>query len=57
MKNHFRGKVNGQWSASGTDEKGRRWFAWVNNGWIFLLSGIDKEHLSKAVDAFKYVSK
>ena len=57
MKNHFRGKINGQWSASGTDEKERRWFAWVNDGWIFLLSGTDKEHLSKAVDAFKYVSK
>ena len=57
MKNHFRGNINGKWSASGTDEKGRRWFAWANNSWIFLLSGSDKEHLSKAIDAFKYVSK
>jgi len=57
MKNHSRGNINGKWSASGTDEKGRRWFGWVNNGWIFLLSGTDKEHLSRAVDSFKYISK
>jgi hypothetical protein len=57
MKNHFRGNVNGKWSASGTDENGRRWFAWANNSWIFLISGSDKDHLSKAIDAFKYVSK
>jgi hypothetical protein len=57
MKNHFRGNVNGRWSASGTDEKGRRWFGWVNNGWIFLLSGSDKDNLKKAIDAFKYISK
>lgn len=57
MKNHFRGNINGRWSASGTDENGRKWFAWANNSWIFLLSGSDKENLSKAIDAFKYVSK
>ncbi len=57
MKNHFRGKINGKWSASGTDENGRKFFAWVNKGWIFMLNGVDKEHLSQAIDAFKYVSK
>lgn len=57
MKNHFRGNINGKWSASGTDENGRRWFAWANHSWIFLISGSDKDHLSKAIDAFKYVSK
>lgn len=56
MKNHYRGNVNGKWSASGTDENGRKWFAWVNNSWIFILSGNDKENLMKAVDAFKYVA-
>ena len=57
MKNHFRGNINGKWSASGTDEKGRKWFAWANDSWIFLLSGSDKGYLSKAIDAFKYISK
>ncbi|MBT8379088.1 MAG: hypothetical protein KJN64_07650 [Ignavibacteria bacterium] len=57
MKNHFRGNINGRWTASGTDENGRRWFAWVNNSWIFLVSGSDKENLSNAIAAFKYVSK
>jgi len=57
MKNHFRGNINGSWSASGTDENGRRWYGWVNNGWIFLLSGSDKDNLGKAIDAFKYISK
>ncbi|MHA1988986.1 MAG: hypothetical protein ACW98D_20390 [Promethearchaeota archaeon] len=57
MKNHFRGNINGKWNASGTDEKGRKWIAWVNNNWIFIISGIDGENLSKAMDAFKYVSK
>ncbi len=56
MKNHFRGKVNGKWSASGTDEDGSKWFAWVNNNWIFVMSGSDKENLMKAIESFKYVS-
>ena len=57
MKNHFRGNINGKWSASGTDNNGRKWFAWVNNRWIFQVSGVDKDNLSKAVDAFKYVAE
>jgi hypothetical protein len=57
MKNHFRGNINGRWRASGTDENGRNWFAWANGKWIFLISGSDKENLSNAIDAFKYVSK
>ena len=57
MKNHFRGKINGKWRASGTDEDGRKYYAWVNKGWIFMLSGVDNEHLSKAIDAFKYASE
>ena len=56
MKNHYRGQVNGNWSASGTDEHGRKWFAWVNNSWAFVISGSDKENLMKAIDAFKYVA-
>lgn len=56
MKNHFRGKINGKWRASGTDENGRSYFSWVNGGWIFSLSGSDKENLARAIDAFKYVS-
>jgi len=57
MKNHFRGNINGKWSASGTDENGKKWFAWVNNRWIFQISGADKDYLMKAVDAFKYVAE
>ena len=57
MKNHFRGNINGSWSASGTDQNGRKWFAWVNNRWIFQISGADKDHLTKAIDAFKYVTE
>jgi len=57
MKNHFRGNINGKWSASGTDEKGRKWFGWVNNRWIFLLSGSNKENLAKAIDEFKFISE
>ena len=57
MKNHFRGNINGRWRASGTDESGRKWFAWANGKWIFLISGSNKENLSKGIDAFKYVSK
>jgi len=56
MKNHTRGKVNGKWSASGTDNEGRKWFAWVNNSWVFVMSGSDKGNLMKAIDAFKYVA-
>lgn len=57
MKNHFRGKINGRWRASGTDENGRKYFAWVNNAWIFAVSGTDKENFSSAIDAFNFVSK
>jgi len=56
MKNHYRGQVNGKWSASGTDSDGRKWFAWVNNSWIFVMSGSDKGNLMKAIDAFNYVA-
>jgi len=56
MKNHFRGNVNGKWSASGTSDDGRKWFAWVNNSWIFVMSGSDKGNLMKAIEAFKYVA-
>lgn len=57
MKNHFRGSVNGKWTASGTDEKGRKWYGWVNNNWVFLLNGSDKKHFKMAIDAFKYVEE
>jgi len=48
--------LNGKWSASGTDSDGRKWFAWVNNSWIFVMSGSDKGDLMKAIDAFNYVA-
>jgi len=57
MKNHFRGSSNGKWSASGTDEKGRKWYGWVNNNWVFLLNGSDAKYFKMAIDAFEYVEE
>jgi len=57
MKNHFRGNVNGKWTASGTDEKGRKWYGWANNNWVFLLNGTDTKYFKMAIDAFKYVEE
>jgi hypothetical protein len=57
MKNHFRGSVNGKWSANGTDENGRKWYGWVNNNWVFLLNGSDTKYFKMAIDAFKYVEE
>ena len=57
MKNHFRGNVNGKWRASGTDEKGRKWYGWVNNNWVFLLNGSDIKYFKMAIDAFNFVEE
>lgn len=57
MKNHFRGNVNGKWSANGTDEKGRKWYGWVNDNWVFLLNGSDTKYFKMAIDAFEYVEE
>lgn len=57
MKNHFRGKINGRWRASGTEESGRKWFGWVNDNWVFLINGLDKEYFKMAIDAFKFIEE
>ncbi len=57
MKNHFRGNINGKWSASGTDDNGRKWYAWVNQSWIFMISGSDGKNFKSAIAAFKYVEE
>ena len=57
MKNHFRGNVNGKWSANGTDEKGRKWYGWVNNNWVFLLNGSDIKYFKMAIDAFNFIEE
>ena len=57
MKNHFRGNINGNWRASGTDENGRKWYGWVNNGWVFLINGIDTKYFKMAIDAFDYIEE
>ena len=57
MKNHFRGNVNGKWTASGTDEKGRKWYGCVNNNWVFLLNGSDNKYFKMAIDAFNFVEE
>jgi len=57
MKNSFRGNINGKWRASGTDDKGHKWYGWVNNNWVFLLNGSDKKYFKMAIDAFKYVEE
>ena len=55
MKNHFNGKVNGNWRASGADDKGRKWYGWINNIWVFLLNGSDTKYFKMAIGAFKYI--
>ena len=57
MKNHLSKKINGKWVASGTDNKGRNWYSWVNNNWVFLLNGSDDYYFKMAVDAFKYIEE
>ncbi len=57
MKINSRVKINGKWSANGTDHDGRIWVGWVNNNWVFLLNGSDKKYYKMAVDVFKYVSE
>ncbi|MFC2119952.1 hypothetical protein ACFLQ4_02660 [Bacteroidota bacterium] len=57
MENHFRGNINGNWRASGTDEKGRKWYCWVNNNWVFLINGSDTKYFKMAIDAFEYVEE
>jgi len=57
MKNHIYKKTDGRWRASGTDSDGRKWFAWVNHQWIFMISGIDEEHFKLAVNAFRYIEE
>jgi hypothetical protein len=57
MKNHFRGSVNGKWRASGTDEKGRKWYGWANNNWVFLLNGSDTKYFKMAIDAFNFIEE
>ena len=57
MKNHFKGIFNGKWRANGTDEKGRKWYGWVNNNWVFLLNGSDNKYFKMAIDAFNFVEE
>jgi hypothetical protein len=57
MENHFKGNVNGKWRASGTDEKGRKWYGWVNNNWVFLLNGSDTKYFKMAIDAFNFIEE
>jgi len=57
MKNSFRGSINGKWRASGTDDKGGKWYSWVNDNWVFLLNGSDKKYFKMAIDAFKFVEE
>jgi hypothetical protein len=57
MKNHIRGNINGNWTASGTDKKGRRWYSWVNNNWVFLINGMDAKYFKMAIDAFKFIEE
>ncbi|MBN2079776.1 MAG: hypothetical protein JW838_12470 [Spirochaetes bacterium] len=51
------GKINGVWKASGTDGTGRSYFAWVNTNYIFMITGKDKAHMLKGIDAFQYISR
>ena len=57
MKNHSRGNIKGKWRANGTDEKGRKWYGWVNNNWVFLLNGSDNKYFKMAIDAFNFIEE
>ena len=51
------GKINGRWKASGTDQTGRKWYAWTRQNYIYVINGKNKIYLEKVVDAFPYISK
>ena len=55
-KVHTYNNLKGRWKATGKDEDGRRWLAWVNETWIFMLSGSDKGHFDLAVRVCGFVS-
>ena len=57
LKNHTRGNYNGKWRGEGTDENGRKWIAWTNDRWVFVLNASDAETMGKTIDAFKYISR
>lgn len=51
------GKINGIWKASGKDGNGRKYYAWVNQNYIFMITGADEKQLLKGIDAFQYISQ
>ncbi len=57
MPSHFRGQVNGQWTASGTDKNKRVWYAWVNQNWVFVINALSQKDFDKVLGTFKYISK
>lgn len=57
MPYHTFGKKDGFWQAFGKDTEGRRWLAWINSLWVFILSGKDSDHFKLAVRASRFVSE
>jgi len=57
LKSHSRTNVNGKWRGEGTDENGRKWIAWTNDTWVFVLNAADAAMMGKTIDAFKYISR
>ncbi len=57
MKIHSKGNFDGMKRIEGTEENGRKWIAWTNDRWVFVLGASDSETMEKTIDAFKYISK
>lgn len=56
-KNHSYDNLDSRWKATAVDTDGRQWLAWVNEIWIFVLSGSDNEYFDLVVRACRFVSK
>lgn len=57
MPTHSTGNINGKWSASATQDDGRKWFGWTNRNYIFVINGENETFLNKVIDNFDYISR
>lgn len=57
MPKRFNSSINGNWTAGGTDHAGRKWYAWNNQNYIFVLDALDEKHFELLLTHFKYISK
>ena len=57
MPKRFSTSMNGNWTAGGTDHTGRKWYAWNNENYIFILDALNEKHFELLLTHFKYISK